>query len=139
MTKEDFALLVEDELDSLQDFVMNEAQQDYEVNGFLESFSQRSAAACSNVFQAVPEEGEDGMGVTLLITAVYESWGTCGTLYIVSVVDNEEIEAERKLCESWDDVIKFAVKKWYNIHYNADKEYEWRYKDGKYEEDVVED
>ena len=138
MTKEEFIELVEDELDELDTAVCDEAERNHIVNGFCESYTQPSAAACSNMLQVVSNnEGE--RGTNLLITALQESNGVC-QVYIVSLVNMETFETEeRKVVESWEDVTTFAVKKWFDIHYRADKEYEWHFKDGKYEEEVFND
>ena len=140
MTKEEFIELLEEELDELSDATMNEWQRNHTVNGFYESYTQPSAAACSNLLHAVSDkEGEEDSGASLLITALQESKGI-DELYIVSILNMATFETEgRKVIEGWGDVIEYAVEKWYNVHYQTDKKYEWYYKDGIYEEEIIND
>ena len=140
MTKEEFVELIEEELDELDTAVCDEAERNHVVNGFMESYTQPSAAACSNMLRVVSDkDGNNEQETNLLITALQESNGF-SQLYIVSLINMRTFETEeRKVVESWDDVTKYAVKKWFNVHYQEDKEYEWYYKDGKYEEEIVND
>ena len=49
-----------------------------------------------------------------------------------------EVE-ERQIVETWDEVTEYALSKWFDVHYQKDKEYEWYYKDGEYWEAIIND
>ena len=161
MNKEEFVSLLEEELEVLEDAISNdESQRDYVVNGFYEYYVQPSCAACSNILFAVPEDvgddsGEDDEeyeehdrsrvldeagGINLMVTVLQEAKGFTQYLFILSLINRANGETiEREMVEGWKEVEDFAVEKWYNVYYDKTKKYDWYYKDGVYEEEVVND
>lgn len=140
MTRDEFKQLIEDELDEMIDFVYGDSQRDYAANQFYENYTKPSATAISNVFREIPEGGDDegeGMGMNLMITALWQSKGVEDILYIVSVYSMDTLETKREVFLGWTEVIEFAAKEWFDIYYQKDKEYGWYYKDGDYSEDVI--
>ena len=74
-----------------------------------------------------------------MITILHEANGYNMDTYIVSLVNTETMEDEKSLFKTQGEVIDYAVEKWFDIHYNKEKKYEWYYKDGEYNEDVIND
>ena len=152
MTKEEFISLIEEELESLEDAVSDEIERDHQVNGFLEAYTQQSAAACSNILCSFLDtnddyaEGDDKesrkiewTGTSLMITHLQESMGFDMDTYIVSLVNRDTMEDEKVILSNTDDVIKYSIEKWFNVHYDKNKNYDWYYKDGEYSEDIIDD
>ena len=148
MTREEFITLLEEELGLLEDAVAEEEERDYQVESFYEAYSLPSAVACSNLLYAVSKHNDDDSddnrkmewsGTNLLITHLRESRGFDFDSYIISLVNMETTSDEKILLMSRDEVIKYAADKWFDVHYQKDKEYEWYYKDSEYWEAIIND
>lgn len=139
MTREEFISFLEEELEEIDNALFDETERDKEVNGFYEAYTEPSAAAVSNTLQVVSNSDVKEKGINLMITALQESNGY-SQFYIVSLVNEETMETEeRQIVETWDEVTQYAVNKWFDVHYQKNKDYEWYYKDGEYWESIIND
>lgn len=148
MNKEDFITLLENELEELDNALMDDSQRGYQVEGFYEAYTSPSVTACSNILYATTDEYIEGSddrrkfdptGTNLMITLIGESHSLDGPVYIVSLVHMDSMTENKILLSSQEEVINYAIVKWFNVFYDKDKHYEWYYKDGEYSEDIIND